>query len=121
MEQIWQEYRNRPFQVLAIDCWNGNTANVESYIQIAGATYPVLRQGGYLTSPSEYGIPYDNYVVIDAEGIVRYTSVDEAFTALGRFHAATIRAAILPLLPSLAVEGTTWTAVKQLYRATASP
>jgi hypothetical protein len=49
----------------------------------------------YLQSESEYGIFYDNYVVIDADGVVRYTSVGETFTALGRFNDAHLRSAIL--------------------------
>ena len=106
---------------MAIDCWNGNIAAVQSYIDLTGATYPVLRNGGYLSSPSDYGIAYDNYVVVDTEGFVRYTSVDEVFTALGRFHGASIRAAIQKALPTTGLEGATWSAVKQLYRLPGVP
>ena len=101
--------------MLAVDCWNGNVASVQSFITVTGATYPVLRNGGFLSAPSQYGIDYDNYVVVDPDGVVRYTSVQEIFGAFGRFAEAHVRAAILQHLP-LPVQGATWAAVKQLFR-----
>jgi hypothetical protein len=106
---------------VAIDFWNGNTASVQSYADLTGATYPVLRQGGYLSSPDQYDIGYDNYVVVDAAGIVRYTSVGEVYTALGRFHDGNIRDAIQESLPSMGLRQSTWSAVKKLYRGGTSP
>ena len=102
--------------MLALDCWNGNSVSVQSYISATGATYPVLRNAGFLQGPNYYNIAYDNYVVVDAQGIVRYTSVGEPFTQLGRFNGANLRAAITQNLPS-GVDATTWSVVKQLYRA----
>jgi hypothetical protein len=122
VEQIWQDFAGaHPFQLLAVDFWNGTIASVQGYIDATGASYPVLRNGGFLSSPSQYGIAYDNYVVVDATGIVRYTSVDEVFTSLGRFHDASIREAIEAALPTTALEGATWSAVKQLYRLQGGP
>ncbi len=77
-------------------------------------TFPVLRNGGALY-PAPYDIRYDNYVVIDAQGIVRYTSVGEAFGQLGRFNDAHLRSAILQYLPT-PVAPQTWSAVKSLFR-----
>jgi hypothetical protein len=68
---------------------------VQSYIAATGSTFPIVRLGQYLQSPSYYGIYYDNYLVIDAQGIVRYTSVNETFTSAGRFNDAHLRSAIL--------------------------
>jgi len=68
-------------------------SQVQSYIAATGSTFPVLRNAQYLQSV--YGIFYDNYVVIDEDGIVRYTSVNEPFTSLGRFHDGNLRNAIL--------------------------
>jgi hypothetical protein len=63
-----------------------------------------------------YGIPYDNYVLVDADGIVRYTSTSGSHAnPLGRFDDAALRAAIQIHLP-LGVEGRTWSGVKELYR-----
>ena len=66
---------------------------MQSFIDITGYTFPVLRLGQ--TIQSLYGIFYDNYVVIDADGIIRYTSVNETYsTGTGRFHDGHLRAAI---------------------------
>jgi hypothetical protein len=75
---------------------------VQGYISITGTTFPVLRNGQGLQS--SYGIFYDNYVVVDEDGIVRYTSVNEIFTGLGRFNDANLRAAILGGVTSTEVE-----------------
>ena len=90
-------------------------ASVQSFVDATGATFPVLRNGGFLMGSGQYAVVYDNYVVVDALGIVRYTSVGEIFGALGRFNATTVRAAILQYLPLPAGEPT-WSAIKQLYR-----
>ena len=69
---------------------------MQSFISVTGATFPVLRDGGYLQDSSHYGIAYDNYVVIDSHGIVRYTSVNEPFSSgTGRFSDAHLRSTIL--------------------------
>ncbi len=98
-----------------MDFWNGNSVSVQSFITATGVTYPVLRNAGFLRFAPYYEIPYDNYVLVDAQGTVRYTSVGEAFTQRGRFNDANIRAAILENLPT-GVAPATWSALKQLYR-----
>jgi len=65
---------------------------VQGFINVTGYTFPVLRLGQSIQSL--YGIFYDNYVVIDADGIIRYTSVNETYTGLGRFHDGNLRAAL---------------------------
>jgi alkyl hydroperoxide reductase subunit AhpC len=101
-------------QFLGVDFWNGSVFSVRGYIRDAKATYPVLRDGGYLRSASEFGIAYDNYVVIDPDGIVRYTSVNEAFLGIGRWNDDAVRAVVEQWIPT-AVQETTWTALKSLY------
>ncbi|HZL86683.1 MAG TPA: TlpA disulfide reductase family protein [Candidatus Krumholzibacteria bacterium] len=114
VEQIWQDYKDKPFRVLAVDCWNGNTAAVQSFIDATGATFPVLRNGGSLLTA--YHVRYDNYVLVDAQGIVRYVSEGvEVFGPLGRFHNAHLRSAIDRHLPT-PVSAPTWSTVKSLYR-----
>ena len=68
-------------------------------------------------SPTTYGVEYDNYVVVDGQGIVRYTSVNEVFTGTGRFNDPHLRAAIQQALLTLPVTSSTWSQVKELYRA----
>lgn len=120
VEQVWQDFKDRGVQVLALDFWNGVPSSVEDYIRSAGATYPVLMDAGVVTG--SYGIAYDNYVVVDAEGIVRYTSVHETFTGLGRWNDAAVRSVVEQWLPT-AVEQRTWSAMKALFQAadTAAP
>jgi hypothetical protein len=98
-----------------VDFWNGTTAQVQTFIAATGVTFPLLRQGGFLAGSDQYGITYDNYVVVDPQGIVRYTSVNEIFGQLGRFNDAHVRAAILAHLP-LPVRPNTWAGVKALFR-----
>lgn len=119
MERIWQEFRGTGlFQCLALDCWNGSPASVQGFVDATGITYPILRLAGYLQNgpPAGYGLPYDNYVLVDANGIVRYTSASESHSnPLGRFADTALRAAIRMHLP-LGVEGRTWSGVKEMFR-----
>jgi peroxiredoxin len=113
VEQIWRDFRGTgAFQTLALDMWNGTISLVQSFIDQTGVTYPVLRDAGFLQGSSFYGIQFDNYVVVDPNGVIRYTSVGEAS---GSFNDAAIRAAIAAYLP-VAVESTTWSEIKELYR-----
>jgi hypothetical protein len=100
--------------VLALECWNGNLVSAQSFVTVTGVTFPLLRDAGFV-STTLYDIDYDNYVVVDPQGIVRYTSVKEIFGQQGRFSDTNIRATIDAYLP-LAVQGATWAAVKQLFR-----
>lgn len=89
---------------------------MRDYITFTGATYPVLRNGSL--TRSQYGIAYDNYVVVDPAGIVRYTSVNEAFGSAGRWNGTSVRAAIDAHLPApAAVTDASWSGVKALYSA----
>ena len=74
----------------------------------------MLRDGGFLSGLTQYGISYDNYVIIDPAGVVRYTSIHEAFTGLGRWNDSAVRATVDQWLPT-AVQEQTWSAVKGLY------
>jgi hypothetical protein len=86
---------------------------VQAFVNAAGISFPILVQAGYVQA--SFAIQYDNYVLVDKDGIVRYTSVNETFGALGRFHDANVRAAIRVHLP-LPVETPAWSGVKELYR-----
>jgi hypothetical protein len=99
--------------MLALDCWNGTPSSVQNFLVATGFTFPMLVQAGFVQTL--WGIAYDNYVLVDKDGIVRYTSVGETFGALGRFHDGHLRAAIRAWLP-LPVESPSWGAVKEMYR-----
>jgi hypothetical protein len=98
--------------VLEVDVWNGFPADVQNYVTVTGATFPLLRNGG----DPYYHMERDNYVVIDANGIVRYTSQSEPrLGQIGRFRDAILRSTIQTWLPS-AVEPRTWSTLKEIYR-----
>lgn len=120
VEQFWQDYKNRDVQVLAFDFWNGSPLSVAGYIGASGATYPLLMNAGLLSSSSSYGIQYDNYVIVDRTGIVRYTSLNEVFTGLGRWNDTVVRSVTAQWLPK-AVEERSWSAMKALYADAETP
>ncbi len=113
VEQIWRDYRDTGgVQAIALDTWNGQVFQVQGYIDQTGTSFPVLRNAGILQDPSAYGIRFDNYVIVDPDGIVRYTSVDEP---LASFNETAIRSTIEAYLP-VAVTRETWGRIKGLYR-----
>lgn len=114
MERIWQDFQAAGlFEMRALDCWNGGPTAVQTFVNFTGITFPILVQAGFVQSL--YAIQYDNYVLVDKDGIVRYTSVGETFGPLGRFDDAHLREAIRAHLP-LPIENPTWSRVKELYR-----
>jgi hypothetical protein len=107
--------------VLGLECWQVTppaAPAIQQFVLATGATMPILGLAFYLQQqpPFGYGIQYDNYVLVDAEGIVRYTSVNESHgNPLGRYNDAALRAAIQTWLPT-AVDPATWSTLKELYR-----
>ena len=58
-------------QVIGVDTWNGTQAQLRSFKNTTGATYPLLLNGGLATGGNVealYGT-YDNYIVINKQGI----------------------------------------------------
>ena len=106
----------RPRTRLDVDVWNGTIPEVQSFISVTGVTFPVLRLGGYLQIdyPDGYGLHNDNYLVLDQNGVVQYTS-DEGPYITTRFNDALVRATIRAYVPN-AVEPAAWSAIKSLYR-----
>ncbi len=122
-QDIWEEYQaSHPgqFQLLGADIYNGMASQVESFRGITGATYPVLLQAATATGgnlSSLYG-PYDNYVVINKQGIVRLNTypshahgaryileeirgcIDSLLTATVGVEESPVRALALSALPN---------------------
>lgn len=112
---MWRDYRDSGrVQVLEVDVWNGGLASVQGFIAAIGATFPVLRNGGYLTGANFYGMNRDNYLVIDENGIVQYASTTIP-GGIGGWQDAAVRAALIATL-TVGVESETWSRVKGLYR-----
>ena len=102
--------------VIEVDTWNGTANDVQRFVNFTGASFPVLQLGGFLQTQNYYDMPYDNYVVIDADGIVRYTSRELSHVgSIGRFSDQALRTVIQAWLPS-PVESHSWSTVKGLYR-----
>jgi hypothetical protein len=81
--------------VLGVDLWDGTPSQVGSFKSLTGTSYPLLLlgsnpAGGNLTTL--YG-PYDNYIVINKQGIVRYHA-DIAWDLGNRFHLDEIRGCV---------------------------
>jgi hypothetical protein len=111
---VWQDYEDRGLVVLAADCWNGIPFVAQGFVDATGITFPLLLDAAFLQSAY---VPYDNYVVIDPTGIVRYTSVDETFLNVGRWNDAAVRSVVEQWLPTTATVPTTWSGLKSLYRS----
>lgn len=79
---MWQYYQaNFPgqVQVLSADVYNGTPAELESFKNATGATYPLLLKGTEATGGNLYTLYYpdtDDYIVINKQGIVRYHAAD---------------------------------------------
>ena len=69
---IWQKYKSDSFQAIALDTWNGSLSQATSYLNLTKITYPLLISAG--NALNLFGITYDNYLVIDHQGILRYSS-----------------------------------------------
>jgi hypothetical protein len=109
---VWQDFGQHGLVVLAAECWNGIPLVAQGFVDDTGVTFPLLLDAGFLQTSYVF---YDNYVVVDPEGIVRYTSVDEPFLSIGRWNDAAVRSVIQKWLPT-PVEPQTWTGIKGLYR-----
>lgn len=74
LSAYYQTQRPGEVQVIGVDLWNGTPAQLNSFKTLTGTQYPLLLNGatpagGNLST--SYGT-YDNYLVIDAGGVVRY-------------------------------------------------
>ena len=88
-------------QVVGVDLWNGTAVDLRGFRDGFGATFPLLLNGDSPaggTFSTLYGT-YDNYVVVNKQGIVRYHA------ALGwphgnRYHLNEIRGCVDSLVSS---------------------
>ena len=100
--------------MLGVDMWLGTPSQVGNFKSQTGVTFPLLLCGNRCigatgicaTSGSNcanfdllYG-PYDNYIVIDTQGIVRYHAANQ-WPHGTRYHLNEIRACVDTLVPSV--------------------
>ena len=97
-QDLWQHYNTvspGQVQVLGVDLWNGTASGLNSFKTQTGATYPLLLNGATATGGNVstlYGT-YDNYVVLNKQGIVRYHAA-LAWPHGNRYHLNEIRATV---------------------------
>lgn len=79
---LWQYYQSQypgQVQVLSADVWNGTPAQLNSFRNTTGATYPLLLNATLEPGGNLYDLYYpdtDDYIVINKQGIVRYHAAD---------------------------------------------
>jgi len=100
---IWEYYNGRsPGQIIVFgpDLFNGSHAQLQSFKDQTGATYPLLLNGANGVGNENFFVVYgdrDNYAVINKQGIVRYNAYDHwAYGA--RYHLDELRGTIDSLL-----------------------
>ena len=105
---IWQYYQTTQpgkVQVLGVDLYNGTVPQLDQFRATTAATYPLLQDGaeGAVDSTNLF-LPYgqfDNYVVINKQGVIRYHAFDR-WPHGNRYHLNEIRATIDSLVNTVA-------------------
>lgn len=69
---IWLKYKSDSFQTIALETWNGSLSQATTYLNLTKITYPLLINAG--NALNSFGMTYDNYLVIDHQGVLRYSS-----------------------------------------------
>ena len=97
--EIWQYYKNLypngQVKVLGADNFSGTPAQLQSFKDQTGVTYPLLLNAGSTTGGNMFVIygDRDNFVIVDPSGIVRYHAQD--LWAYGnRYHRDELRAIV---------------------------
>jgi hypothetical protein len=105
VEADWQYYQQMApgqVQVVGVDCWNGTTAQLDSYKSQTGSTFPLFLNGTLEPGGNLYG-PYldtSNYIVINKQGVIRYHAYDLHPAHARRYYRSEIRGAIDSLVSS---------------------
>lgn len=82
--QIWEQVRTKPnVQMMGLDVWNGNPAQLTLFKSVTNATYPLLRQAAF--DGADYaGAVLEDLVVLDQDLTVRLVIDGAALTDHGR-------------------------------------
>ena len=87
--------------MIGADEWNGTVSQLQTFRAVTGVTFPLLLQAGIATGgnlATLYGT-YDNYVVINRQGIVRYHAA-LTWPHGNRYHLNEIRGSVDTLVTS---------------------
>jgi hypothetical protein len=100
IQQYYATQHPGQVQVIGVDIWNGSPANVTSYRNMTGVTFPLLMLGnntvgGHVGNLYNLGqeIQWDDYIVINKQGIIRYHSL-LMWPHTNRYHLDELRGAI---------------------------
>lgn len=107
-------------QVVGVDEWNGTVVDLRGFQQETGVTFPLLLNGASVTGgnfATLYGT-YDNYVVVNKQGIVRYHAALQ-WPLGNRYHLNEIRGCVDSLVS--AVVGVEPETVPAALRLTSAP
>lgn len=113
--------------MIGVDTWNGTQAQLRNFKNSTGATYPLLLNGSLASGGNVETLigTYDNYVVINKQGIVRYHAAD-IWPHGNRYHLNEIRGCVDSLVsmnvdvpPGPRVSGFTLTASPNPFRGAA--
>lgn len=131
-QDIWAPYNNShpgQVQVIGADIFNGTASQLRSFASSTGATYPLLLRAAdgaagvgnlnTLYMPTS-GVTYDNYVVINKHGIVRYHAANR-YAHGNRYHLNEIRATVDSLVTNSTDVGDAPGALRWSLRATPNP
>jgi len=105
-DSVWEYYQSRnpgQVQMLGPDLYNGNSSQLDGFRAQTGATYPLLLSGASGSGNENLLIPYgqwDNYVVINKQGVIRYHAYDR-WPHGNRYHLNEIRGAVDTLVTNL--------------------
>jgi hypothetical protein len=102
LQQSYAQSHPGQVQVIGADMYNGTPSQLQGFKNATGATYPLLllaatASGGNLATL--YG-PFDNYVVINKQGIVRYHAATR-WPHGNRYHLDEIRACVDSLVTNV--------------------
>ena len=109
--------------MLGPDLYNGTSAQLAEFGSHTGATYPLLLLGGLGSGNENLFIPYgsyDNYAVINKQGILRYLAYDH-WPHGNRYHLNEIRGCIDSLVSSTVGVGDGPTALDLTLEAAPNP
>lgn len=92
-EGLAQTYSDDPFQMLAIDIWDGSNAQVGIFFNSTGFDEPILMQGNSVGNvPDNYNTLQDYFFIIDGDGQIVWR---------GSWHGPSMHSAITSALEAL--------------------
>jgi hypothetical protein len=122
---LWQHYQTAApgkVQVIGADMWDGTPGQLQTFKNVTGATYPLLLMGSTPATGSlqNWG-PWDNYVIVSADGIVRFNAVQQGYAHGNRYQLNRMRALIDSLIMTTLGVGDPPAGAAGMLRASPNP